>query len=137
MIKILIIIFSATGNTAKIAEVIQQELKQLGSDIEVKDITSYDDRKDLLDLTLYHAVIFGFPIHARRAPRIVREWLDTLDGIEKSRTPLAKWYLPSLFSIIFKSIKDLMNSSMKKGTPSVFSSMKSSRSLSKSAVSNK
>jgi len=80
MIKILIIIFSATGNTAKIAEVIQQELKQLGSDIEVKDITSYDDRKDLLDLTLYHAVIFGFPIHARRAPRIVREWLDTLDG---------------------------------------------------------
>ena len=80
MIRILIIIFSATGNTAKIAEVIQEELKQLGADIEEKDITSYDDRKDLLDLTLYQAVIFGFPIHARRAPRIVREWLDTLDG---------------------------------------------------------
>jgi flavodoxin/NAD-dependent dihydropyrimidine dehydrogenase PreA subunit len=80
MIKILIIIFSATGNTAKIAEVIQQELKQLGADIEEKDITSYDDRNDPLDLTPYHAVVFGFPIYARRAPRIVREWLDTLDG---------------------------------------------------------
>jgi len=80
MIKILIVIFSATGNTAKMAEVIQEELKQLGADIEKKDITSYDDRKDPLDLTPYHAVIFGFPIYARRAPRIVREWLDTLDG---------------------------------------------------------
>ena len=45
MIKILIIIFSATGNTAKIAGVIQEELKQLGANIEEKDITSYDDRK--------------------------------------------------------------------------------------------
>ena len=80
MMKILIVIFSATGNTAKIAEVIHQELKQLGADVEEKDITSYDDRKDPLYLTPYHAVIFGFPIHARRAPRIVREWLDTLDG---------------------------------------------------------
>lgn len=80
MIKILIIIFSATGNPAKMAEVIQEELKQLGADIEEKDITSYDDRNDPLDLTPYHAVIFGCPIYARRAPRIVREWLDTLDG---------------------------------------------------------
>ena len=68
MIKILIVIFSATGSTAKMAEVIQKELKQLGADIEEKDITSYDDRKDPLDLAPYHAVVFGFPIHARRAP---------------------------------------------------------------------
>jgi flavodoxin/NAD-dependent dihydropyrimidine dehydrogenase PreA subunit len=80
MIKILIVIFSATGNTAKIAEVIQGELKQLGADIEEKDITSYDDRNDSFDLTPYHAVLFGFPIYAGRAPRIVREWLETLDG---------------------------------------------------------
>ena len=58
MIKILIVIFSATGNTAKMAEVIQKKLKQLGADIEEKDITSYDDRKAPLDLTPYHAVIF-------------------------------------------------------------------------------
>lgn len=80
MVKILIVIFSATGNTAKIGEVIQDELTQLGAYIEKKDITSYADRKGSLDLTPYHAVIFGCPIHAKRAPRIVREWLNTLDG---------------------------------------------------------
>jgi flavodoxin/ferredoxin len=84
MVKILIVIFSATGNTAKIAEVVKEELRQLGADIEEKDITSYDDRNDPLDLTPYHAVIFGLPIHALRAPRIVREWLDTLDGQGKT-----------------------------------------------------
>lgn len=83
MLKILIVIFSATGNTAKIGEIIQDELTQLGAHIEKKDITPYENRKDPLDLTPYHAVIFGFPIHARRAPRIVREWLDKLVGREK------------------------------------------------------
>ena len=83
MVKILIVIFSATGNTAKMGEVIQDELAQLGAQPEKKDITLYEDRKDPLDLTPYHAVIFGFPVHARRAPRIVREWLDTLDGQDK------------------------------------------------------
>ena len=83
MIKILMVIFSATGNTAKIGEVIQDALTQSGAHVEKKDITSYEDRKDPLDLTPYHAVIFGSPIHARRAPRIAREWLNTLDGREK------------------------------------------------------
>jgi ferredoxin/flavodoxin len=83
MLKVLIVIFSATGNTAKMGEVIQDELSQLGADIEIKDITPLENRKEPLDLTPYHAVIFGCPIHARRAPRIVREWLDTLDGREK------------------------------------------------------
>jgi flavodoxin/NAD-dependent dihydropyrimidine dehydrogenase PreA subunit len=81
--KILIVFFSATGNTAKMVEVIKEQLQQLGSEIDVKDITSFEDRKPNLDLTPYHAVIFGFPIHANRAPRVVREWLNTLDGKNK------------------------------------------------------
>jgi menaquinone-dependent protoporphyrinogen IX oxidase len=80
MVKILIVIFSATGNTAKMAEIIKEELKQLGADIERKDIRSYDDRIDPLDLPPYHAVIFGSSIHARRAPRILREWLCLYKG---------------------------------------------------------
>ncbi|MDH4034335.1 MAG: EFR1 family ferrodoxin, partial [candidate division Zixibacteria bacterium] len=30
--------------------------------------------------TPYEAVVFGAPVHARRAPRVVREWLRTLNG---------------------------------------------------------
>lgn len=46
MLKILIVIFSATGNTAKMGEVIQDELTQIGAHVEKKDITSYEERKD-------------------------------------------------------------------------------------------
>ena len=81
--KIFIIFFSATGNTAKMVELIKEQLQQFGASVDVKDITSHEDRQPSLDLTSYQAVIFGFPIHANRAPRIIREWLNTLDGRNK------------------------------------------------------
>lgn len=79
-IKVLILYFSATGNTAKIADVISQNLKEKGVDVLIYDITPLKKRQKKIDFTPYHAVIFGSPIHSRRAPRVVREWLKTLDG---------------------------------------------------------
>jgi ferredoxin/flavodoxin len=78
--NIIMAYFSATRNTARVAHVIKERLEQLGAAVDAKDITSLDDRRQPLDLTAYQAALFGAPIHSNRAPRIVREWLSTLDG---------------------------------------------------------
>ena len=78
--RILIAFFSATGNTAKIAEVIGKCFEGLGADVEELDITPHGSREGGYDLESYDAVVFGAPIHSNRAPRLVREWLMTLNG---------------------------------------------------------
>ena len=78
--NVLIVYFSATGNTAHMSEVIQKRLTELGAEVDVADITAYSARQQTLDMQPYQAVIFGAPIHSWRAPRVMREWLRTLDG---------------------------------------------------------
>lgn len=78
--KILLCWFSATGNTAAIAEAIEGRLSELGAEVNSVDITLSSTREDPIDLTPYQAAIFGAPIHSMRAPRVVRNWLETLDG---------------------------------------------------------
>jgi flavodoxin/ferredoxin len=78
--KVLILYFSATENTAKIAKVIEEKFKEKGARVTMSDITSYTNRQEKIDLAPYDAVVFGSPVHSRRAPRVVREWLRTLNG---------------------------------------------------------
>jgi len=81
--KVLIAYFSATGNTGRIAKVIGERFTELGVDVTTADITSSASRQEKIDLAPYQAVVFGAPIHVCRAPRVVREWLSTLDGQHK------------------------------------------------------
>jgi ferredoxin/flavodoxin len=78
--KVLILYFSATGNTAKMAKVIEEKFADMGCKVTMANMTSYENRQEKIDLTPYEAVVFGGPVHARRAPRVVREWLRTLNG---------------------------------------------------------
>jgi len=78
--KILILYFSATGNTATVAKEIEQEFMKLGAEVTLSDITPHTARKEEIDFDSYQAVVFGSPIHSWRAPRTVREWMKTLDG---------------------------------------------------------
>lgn len=78
--KVMVLYFSATGNTEKIAKVIGNTLMQMRCDVTLSDITPDADRQRKIDLKLYDAVVFGAPIHSWRAPRVVREWMKTLDG---------------------------------------------------------
>jgi ferredoxin len=81
--KILVVYFSPTSNTKKIAAGIIQAFTENGAQVDEKDITSLSDRSAPLDLSQYDAVSFGFPIYVSRAPAIIREWLRTLDGGRK------------------------------------------------------
>jgi ferredoxin len=78
--KIALIYFSATGNTEKIKNVIKDELIRLNNEVHCFNIADRNVRQSFNDIESYNALIFGFPIHYWRAPRIVREWLSTKDG---------------------------------------------------------
>jgi ferredoxin len=78
--RVLLCYFSATGNTEKIAKAIGAEFRQLGMEVEEKDVTPFSARSVRIDLEPYEAFVFGAPIYSWRAPRVFREWLSTLDG---------------------------------------------------------
>ncbi|PKN35823.1 MAG: 4Fe-4S ferredoxin [Deltaproteobacteria bacterium HGW-Deltaproteobacteria-19] len=78
--KLLLNYFSATGNTAKIAKVLEEAFAAAGAEVDLHDITPYSRRREKIELKPYQAVVFGAPIHSWRAPRLVREWMRTLDG---------------------------------------------------------
>ncbi|NLV26579.1 MAG: 4Fe-4S ferredoxin [Methanomicrobiales archaeon] len=78
--KIGLLYFSATGNTEKIARVIEDSLKNLGCMVDIVDITPLVSRKAGLDCSPYDALILGAPVHSWRIPRVVREWILNLSG---------------------------------------------------------
>ena len=78
--KVLISYFSATGNTGKMAKVIEEGFDELGCKVTMVNMGPSKNRQEKIDLTPYEAVVFGAPVHVRRAPRVVREWLRTLNG---------------------------------------------------------
>ncbi len=82
-LNLALIYFSATDNTRTMAGIIKGELEARGCDVAMYDITTPAERRLAMDFSTYDAVLFGFPIHSLRAPRIVREWLQGLDGREK------------------------------------------------------
>lgn len=78
--EIALIYFSATGNTKRMADTVENYLKDHDISVTKIDITSHESRKEQISLSKYDAVIFGFPIYSLRAPRVCRQWLEKLDG---------------------------------------------------------
>lgn len=78
--KIGLIYFSATGNTARVAGVITESLEQAGMTVAEYDVTALAQRRKKIDIGFCDAFMFGFPVHSLRAPRVMREWLRTVDG---------------------------------------------------------
>ncbi len=81
--KVGLIFFSTTGNTAKIAGAIEEKLDELGIKVESVNIISFYQRQGMINMKKYDFLIFGFPVYAWRTPKVVREWLKTLDGKKK------------------------------------------------------
>ena len=78
--NIAVVFFSATTNTRKMAEIISAEFQSKGVGAVLHDMTTPAARSAGVDLSSYDAVIFGLPVHSLRAPRLMRDWLATLDG---------------------------------------------------------
>jgi flavodoxin/ferredoxin len=81
--KILLAYFSATGNTAAVANVIANALADLGAEVTRHEVTSYEDRQKTIDLEPYQAIVFGAPVYSLRAPRVMSDWWAGLNGRAK------------------------------------------------------
>jgi len=77
---IAIVFFSATNNTKTMAKTIKSAFEANGATVDLYDVTTPEAREAGVDPAAYDAMVFGFPIHSLRAPRLMREWLETLDG---------------------------------------------------------
>ncbi len=78
--NIALVYFSATNNTRHMARVIKKEFEAMDASVDLHDVTTLDSRNREIPLADYDAVVFGFPIHSLRAPRVMRGWLKTLRG---------------------------------------------------------
>lgn len=78
--KILLAHFSATGNTAAVADAIANALADLGAEVTRREVTSHEDRQKTIDLESHDAFVFGAPVYSLRAPRVMSDWWSTLDG---------------------------------------------------------
>lgn len=80
--KIALIYFSPTNNTANMADIIKNKLGSLEKNLQVDiiNITKYSERQHDINIDQYNALFLGFPVYAWRAPKLAREWLQTLNG---------------------------------------------------------
>lgn len=78
--NVAIVFFSATGNTRTVAGMLRERLEDKGARAVLFDMTPSEARERGVNLSAYDAAVFGFPVHSMRAPRLMRDWLETLDG---------------------------------------------------------
>jgi ferredoxin len=79
-LNIAVIYFSATNVTATYAKTIQKEIEKLHARADLINITSFESRRQGLELEVYDGVIFGFPVYSDLAPSVINDWLVTMDG---------------------------------------------------------
>ncbi|MGC8494176.1 MAG: 4Fe-4S dicluster domain-containing protein [Syntrophobacteraceae bacterium] len=77
---IALVYFSATNVTHSYAEAIQKELTERGCAVQVSNVTALESRRKVLSFADCDGVIFGFPVFSNFAPRVINEWLPTLEG---------------------------------------------------------
>jgi len=78
--KITIVYFSATDVTRTYARLMKEEILEGGWDVKLIDVTSFRSRHKKILLEVDHQIIFGFPVYGDFAPRVINQWIETLDG---------------------------------------------------------
>lgn len=76
--RIVIYYFSGTGNTARIAELMQSEFCGKDQECEIIPIESITLNEEPLRMQGYDLVGIGYPVHAMDAPQIVYDFIDLL-----------------------------------------------------------
>jgi Fe-S-cluster-containing hydrogenase component 2 len=106
--NIALIYFSPTGSTAKIASVVNKKLTELGNQIIEFDITNYSEREKQHNFNQFEAFVFGFPVYYWRAPRLIREWIQTLEG-KNRRCSVFFTYGGVRLGVARQNIKDILS----------------------------
>lgn len=83
--KVILYVFSGTGNTAAVAKLYQQ---YLNADVTIYRISDKSDKPPLPDQ--FDLIGFGYPIHAFCAPEPILEFVKKLPAVENKRTFIFK-----------------------------------------------
>ncbi len=105
--KLALVYFSATGNTAKIAKILRDEFTQNQYKVVEFDITSFSDRKSV-SFKHFDFVIFGFPVYGSFAPRIIIDWVRTLKEESKICAQYFTYGGPTI-GVAHYTTKELLN----------------------------
>jgi ferredoxin/flavodoxin len=79
-LNIAVVYFSATRVTETIAREIHAGLADLGCRAQLIDVTPFSARRSALPVDRFDAFVFGFPVFADFAPRVIHDWIPSLDG---------------------------------------------------------
>jgi len=87
--KIGIIIYSKTGHTKSVADILEQQLKEKGHDVTLDFLEISENEKDVMhpeitsapDAAPYDFLIFGAPVQAFRLCAAMRTYLNLLDDM--------------------------------------------------------
>ncbi|MHA1746215.1 MAG: EFR1 family ferrodoxin [Promethearchaeota archaeon] len=82
MVKILILHFSGTGNTAFIGRYLASHLTSQLGHLEVEITKASIETTPVEQLKEYELIVFGFPVFELSAPQIVHEYLDQIPHVE-------------------------------------------------------
>lgn len=74
--KVLLVIFSGTGNTRAVGEMISRRFREKGYAVETVEIKR--PFPEIKNIDSYRFAGFGYPVHAFNIPRIFRKFLETL-----------------------------------------------------------
>jgi len=91
LLNIALIYFSATNVTRTYASVIGAGLQRRGCTVHAFDVTPWSARQDPLPVADFDAFVFGVPVFSDFAPRVINEWLPTLDGQGKRCAAFFTW----------------------------------------------
>ena len=80
MKKIAIAYFSATNVTRTYAEKMAAEIKAQNHEASLLDITSFASREEKLPIQEFDFFIFGFPVFVSFAPKVINQWIPTLNA---------------------------------------------------------
>ena len=89
--KSIIIYWSKTGNTEKVAKAIQEGLKETGSNASLLRVENAED----VDFYDYDLACFGFPSHQWRPPKPVDKFLSSKFSVYRNQGRI-KWGAPRI-----------------------------------------
>lgn len=83
--KAIIVYWSKTGNTEKVARAIQEGLEMAGVDVSLKRVQDAGHLAEDVDFYAYDLVCIGFPSYGWRPPKPVDTFLKTKFGVYRSQ----------------------------------------------------
>lgn len=96
-VKIGVIVYSQTGNTLQVAQMLQEKLKEQGNEAKIEKVEIAGETtprakevnfQNVPDPSAYDALIFGAPVHAFSLAAPMKLYLEQMDSLNNKKIAL-------------------------------------------------